>query len=167
MGHVASGARINTQAAGQHTFTVTAHDNAGNSTTKTVTYTVTAPAPTGGGGAATPPPSDTTGPVIVIPAKNKKLKVRPPGVVLFRFGTAVEDTTGVISLKSTGRLGRARFSAAKDQSVVVRIRLTKKARKALKKRKKLKVKASIAVQDTAGNVTTSVFKFTLRAAKAN
>ncbi len=164
-GPVANGARIDTQTAGPHTFTVTAQDNAGNSTTKTVTYTVKAPAPTGGGGAATPPPIDTTGPVIVIPAKSKKLTVRAPGVVLFRFGAAVEDTTGVISLKSTRKLGSARFSAAKDQSVVVRIKLSKKAKKALKKRKKLKVTASIAVQDAAGNVSVRVFKFTLKAAK--
>ena len=83
----------------------------------------TAPATTSGPGpATTSPPPDTTGPVIVIPSRIKTLAARS-GVVLLRYGAALEDTTGVIALKSGGALGSARFTAAKGRVIVVRIKL--------------------------------------------
>ena len=45
-GTVADGAPISTSTAGTHTFAVAATDNAGNTTTKTVTYTIDPPAAT-------------------------------------------------------------------------------------------------------------------------
>ena len=118
----------------------------------------------GGGSAVTPPPPDTTGPVIVIPAGLKTLSPRS-GVVLFRYGAALEDTTGVIALKSGGALGSARFTAAKGRVIVVRIKLSAKAKKTLAKRHKLKVQATITARDAAGNATVKTYKFTLKAAK--
>jgi hypothetical protein len=48
-GSVAYEANVDTATAGQHTFTVTAYDAAGNRTVKTSTYTVTPATQTGGG----------------------------------------------------------------------------------------------------------------------
>jgi hypothetical protein len=54
-GPVANGAMIDTSGAGPHTFTVTAHDTAGNPATKTVSYSVVVqdPGPIDGGTPAT------------------------------------------------------------------------------------------------------------------
>ena len=117
-----------------------------------------------GGGASAPPPPDTTGPVVVIPGSLKTLTARS-GVVLFRYGAALEDTTGVISLKSGGTLGSARFTAVTGRVIVVRIKLSAKAKKTLAKRGKLKVQAAITARDAAGNATVKIYKFTLKAAK--
>ena len=166
-GPVPDGAPADTQTPGPHTFAVTAQDGAGNTTTTTVTYTVNAPPSGGGGGGGTtttPPPPDTTGPVVVIPAGLKTLAARS-GVVLFRYGAALEDSTGVISLKSGSTLGTARFTAVKGRVIVVRIKLSAKARKTLAKRGKLKVQAAITVRDAAGNATMKTYKLTLKAAK--
>jgi hypothetical protein len=150
---------------------VSAHDKAGNVAATTVSYRVNAPPVQngggggGGGGTTISPPPDITGPVIVIPAKNKTLTARS-GAVLFGFGAALEDITGTISLKSGGALGSARITAAKGKAVIVRIKLSAKAKKTLAKRRKLKVKATITVRDAAGNATVKVYTFTLKAAKA-
>ena len=135
-GPVANGAAIDTQTSGQHTFAVTAHDAAGNTTTTTVTYTVTPRRAAVAAAARRPlrlrprPPGRWS----VIPRRLKTLAARS-GVVQFRYGAALEDTTGVIALKSGGALGSARFTAAKGRAVVVRIKLSAKAKKALAKRR--------------------------------
>jgi probable HAF family extracellular repeat protein len=51
-GTVSAGAAIPTDTAGNRTFTVTATDAAGNTSTSTVTYTITPPPPKSGGGGA-------------------------------------------------------------------------------------------------------------------
>ena len=56
VGSVTNGTAIDTSTAGTKTFTVTARDNAGNQTVKTVEYTVVAP----------PPPADTTAPIVTV-----------------------------------------------------------------------------------------------------
>ena len=103
--------------------------------------------------------------MVVIPAGLKTLTARS-GVVLFRYGAALEDTTGVISLKSGGTLGTARFTAAKGRVIVVRIKLSAKAKKTLAKRGKLKVQAAITVRDAAGNATVKIYKFTREGSEA-
>ncbi|MCW3064947.1 MAG: hypothetical protein JWN32_2119, partial [Solirubrobacterales bacterium] len=64
---VADGAAVDTQTAGAHEFTVTATDNAGNSATKTVHFTVTAPSspPPSSPPPSSPPPSSPPAPVTV------------------------------------------------------------------------------------------------------
>lgn len=124
-----------------------------------------------------PPPPDTTGPVVVIPAQNKTLTATSAGVVPFRLGGMLEDTTGIISLKTVGKvqaaakakvlaLGTKSFQALKGQELIVRIKLNARARRTLKTRKKLKVQATITLRDAARNATIETYKFTLKAPKA-
>lgn len=61
-GPVANGAQLDTSTLGQHAFTVNAEDTKGGASSKTVNYTVLAPAPsgpTGGGSSSGGPPPDT------------------------------------------------------------------------------------------------------------
>jgi alpha-tubulin suppressor-like RCC1 family protein len=152
-GTVAKGAPVDTRAAGRHTFTVTARDAAGNRTSRTVAYTVTAPVT---------PAADTTGPAVTIPPKNKTLKVRS-NKVTFTLGSVLEPTSGAIVLKAKGvKYGSGLFTGAAGTASKVKIKLTAKARKALKKHKKLKAVATITVRDAAGNPTVKTYKVTIK-----
>ena len=140
------------------------------------TGTGTGTGTTGQTGGKPTTPADTTAPAFTIPAKNKVLTAGKAGVVPFRLGPVAEDATGVISLRTAGKvraaakkkvlaLGKAAFEAEKGKETVVPIRLTAKARKTLAKRKKLKVKATVILTDAAGNETPKSFAFTLKAPK--
>jgi len=126
--------------------------------------------------APAPAVADTAGPVVLIPAKNKSLKATRAGVVPFAFGPAQENTTGVLSLKSSGKvratprgakktlaLGAASFQALKGQDLVIRVKLGGKAQKALKRLKRLKVQATVTLRDAKGNATIETYTFTLKA----
>ena len=144
---------------GTYTGTISASDGVFADATQPFSIVVTFSAV-----ATTSLPPDTTGPVVVVSGRIKKLAARS-GVVLFRYGAALEDTTGVIALKSGSALGSARFTAAKGRAVVVRIKLSAKAKKTLAKRHKLKTQATITVRDTVGNASMKVLKFALVKAK--
>jgi hypothetical protein len=130
---------------------------------------------TGAGGGTAPP--DTTGPVVVISARNKRLTATSAGVIPFRLGKVREDITGLVSLKTAGKvqaaakakvlaLGSKRFRARARRGLIVRISLNARARRTLERRHQLKVHATITVRDAAGNATIKAYKFTLKAPKA-
>ena len=189
---------------GPHTFEVRATDAAKNidPTPATRSFTVAKPVPTPDPGPQqqqqqqqpqqqplqpTVPPTiivpvvpktDTTGPVVVIPGKNKVLTATAGGVVPFRFGPVLENTTGLISIKTDRKvrttrgakkkviaLGSASFQALKGQELVIKIRMNAKARKALTRLKKVKVQANITLRDAVGNSTVKRYTFTLKAKK--
>lgn len=82
-GPVANGAALDTSTLGQHAFTVDAEDTEGGTSSKTVNYTVLAPAPSGpAGGGPSPggvPPPDTildSHPRKVIKTAAKRVKVK-------------------------------------------------------------------------------------------
>jgi len=82
-GPVANGAALDTSTVGQHAFTVNAEDTEGGTSSKTVNYTVLAPAPSGpaggGGSSSGGPPPDTildTHPRKVIKTTAKRVKVK-------------------------------------------------------------------------------------------
>ena len=148
-GAVPRGAAVDTRAAGRHTFAVTARDAAGNVTRRTVAYTVSEP-------------PDTTGPVVTIPATNKTLKVRSQAVV-FKLGPALEPTDGTVALTARSvTLGSAGFAAGTGQAAAVKIKLSSKAKKALKMHKRLKAKALVTVRDATGNATVMTFRLTIK-----
>ena len=68
----------------------------------------------------------------------------------------------------TGRrvLGRKSFKAAAGKGTKVVVRLGATARRTLKERRTLRVKARIAVEDVAGTTTKRTVAFTLEAPKA-
>jgi len=98
-GPVANGSPIDTSTVGQHTFTVTAEDSEGGTSSKTVKYSVLAPAPSASAPSSSPPPPSGSGgsplPDTVLgshPAK--KIKTRAKKVkVKFSFTASVPGAT--------------------------------------------------------------------------
>jgi hypothetical protein len=127
----------------------------------------------GTGGTAAP--ADTTGPAIVLPSSNKTLTASRTGVIAFRVGPAAEDGTGVVTLRSAKKvttsrkavlgLGTKSFQVLKGRTAVVKIRMSKKARKLVAKRKRLAARAQISLRDARGNLTVRTYRLTVRAPK--
>jgi hypothetical protein len=125
------------------------------------------------GGTATP--VDTTGPAIVIPSRNRTLTASRTGVITFRVGPVAEDGTGVVTLRSAKKvttsrkavlgLGTKSFQVLKERTAVVKIRMSKKARKLVTKRKRLAARALISLRDARGNLTTRTYRLTVKAPK--
>lgn len=133
-------------------------------------------APATPGGPLPVPPADTTGPVIPLPAAGKPITATRSGVVPIRFGPMAEDTTGVLSLKTDGKvkagrkkkvlaLGTKAFQALAGQKIVVKVKLGRAGRKLLVKQRRLKVQANITLRDARGNATVKAYKLTIKAPK--
>jgi hypothetical protein len=128
---------------------------------------------TGAGGTAAP--VDVTGPAIVVPSSNKTLTASGTGVIAFRVGPVAEDATGVVTLRSAKKvatsrkavlgLGTKSFQVLKGRTVVVKIRMSKKARKLVAKRRRLAARAQISLRDARGNLTVRSFRLTVKAPK--
>lgn len=119
-------------------------------------------------------PPDTTGPLVRVPTSNRARRATAGGVVSFTVGPMAENTSGVLSMKSDKRirvggrrqiltLGSRAFQVLSGQTGTVQIRLSKRARRALRKTKRLRVQATITARDAAGNATVRTYRFTLRA----
>jgi hypothetical protein len=123
-----------------------------------------------GSGAAPSPPSDTTGPTVPVPSSNRAIAVARGGRFGVRVGPFAEDVTGVVA--ATGRKRATRrvlklaprsFEAKAGQSPIVRFRLSRKGRRLLAKRSRIRMVATVTARDALGNATTKTFAFTLRA----
>jgi hypothetical protein len=139
-------------------------------------YTGPAPAPAGGGNAnqsQTPVVlPDTAGPALALKVP-KSIKAKK-GVVTFNYGPAGEDTTGTVSLKSAKKIkvagkkkvlalsGTKAFTVLKGKKIAIKVKLSKKGKAALKKLKKISVKATVTARDARGNATVKTFVFTLK-----
>ncbi|HEX8103343.1 MAG TPA: beta-propeller fold lactonase family protein [Solirubrobacteraceae bacterium] len=126
--------------------------------------------PGAGAGAAADAAADTSGPVISIPRGQRRLRASRRGIVRFRIGPAAEVVIGKLALRTAHRvrgkrraLGSRAFSAASGQTATLRVRLGASARRLLRRRGKLAVRATIALRDTAGNETVRTFRFRLNA----
>lgn len=123
---------------------------------------------------------DTVAPTVVVAAKST-IVAAGGKTVPFALGPATEDGTGSVALKTAGKvkaasvaaakkkavltLGSSSFQMVKGQPLTVNVTLSGKARKTLKKLKRLKVQATITMRDAAGNATTKTHTFTLKAGK--
>jgi PKD domain len=133
--------------------------------------------PPGGGGGGGGPPADKTGPTIVIPGVNKTRRVSRKGVFTFILGPFLESVQGTIAFESVAavlaqkrgkkklKLTPKSFSVAKGMRVVIRTKLPKKARQALRRRKRMRMRAKVVARDSIGNPSTRTFPFTLKAPK--
>jgi Ca2+-binding RTX toxin-like protein len=153
---------------GQHSFQVRATDIAGNAdpTPATRSFTVKHEVPPGGGGSGGgggPPVTDSTAPKMALASKSAKVSKK--GAVKLRISCPTSEQGGCAGSVSLGKIqsGSASFGrvgAGKDTTVT--IRLSSKARKTLKKKKKLVVTAKITARDDSGNSTTSSAKLTIK-----
>lgn len=117
--------------------------------------------------AAVPPPRAVDGaPKITIAKSNRKRKVRA-GVVTFSFGRPSEAAAGVFTLRSTGKKARTivrkRFVTGGERRLVIRVLLGKAVRKQARRKKGLRVKATLRLRDFAGDQRTRTFPVTLKA----
>jgi uncharacterized membrane protein YgcG len=131
----------------------------------------------GGGGSATP--ADTTGPAVVVAGSNKTRTATRSGVFGFGLGPFSEDVTGVVAIKSSApvnatqrrrrkvvvNLGSKAFQARAGQRVTVRFKLSRKNRRLLARRKRIRMTARVTARDKLGNAATRSYRFTLKAPK--
>lgn len=122
-----------------------------------------------------PVATDVEGPDLRIPASNRRLTASRTGVVRLAFGPASEDTSGVVTLKTAGKvrtgsgrrrvvaLGTKAFQLLDGQTAGVRIRLGRANRALLRRAGRLRVQANVTVRDARGNATVETYVFTLRA----
>jgi hypothetical protein len=114
--------------------------------------------------------------VVVIPAgPNRVIVVRSDGTFFFVLGPFSEDVAGSIvfstvkpvatSRKRVLVLARKTLSIRAGKRVKVKVKLSKKARRTLRRLKRVRVRAQVAVIDAAANRSNKRFKFTLKAPK--
>ena len=119
---------------------------------------------------------DRTGPRVVISSRNKSIFASSRGLVLFRVGPVREPVSGVVRLKTSGKvltgargrrsvlaLGGRFLQAASGKQAMVRIQLTRSSLAVLRRNRRMKVQATVTLRDAAGNSTTLTYRFTLRA----
>ncbi len=125
---------------------------------------------------APPAPADTTGPTVKTPKSKKSVSASSAGVVSFKLGPFSEPVKGTVSLRSAAKvkasakaryvtLGKRSFKAQSGKTVTVKVKLTSKARKLLKKSRKLKTRVTITARDALGNKTVKSLTVTVKPAK--
>jgi hypothetical protein len=133
-GPVPNGARIDTSTAGAKTFTVTATDNVGNVSTKSVSYTVDGPAGgTGGtGGSSGGSGGGGSAPAVLHLTSSNIKVVRGIAQLVAGCGKGHGPCRAALRLtfgtKHPTVLGRATATVPEGRRVTIPIRLTRKAR---------------------------------------
>lgn len=170
-------------AVGAHTFLVRAIDPSGNvdGSEAHQAFAVSAGGvagvqATGGGPTTRPASGDTTGPRVSISSRHTSLIASARGVVVFSVGPVREPVSGVLGLRTSGAvrsgpkgrrsvlaLGTRFLRAPTGGRAVARITLSRGALAALRSNRTMKVQATITLRDLAGNSTTRIYRFTLRA----
>jgi hypothetical protein len=187
-GSAADFASVGVQASVPDNSTTTLHatavDPAGNisgCSTTFVTYVEVSSDPPAPGGVFAPPGSasviaDTTGPVMSV--GGKVLKIDSRGTVSASLscpasepggceGSLLLETLGKVRASGAARklkLGSARFRLAGGQNARVKIRLSRRSKRLVKRLRRVRVVALVTAQDAAGNRTTARKILTLRAA---
>jgi PKD repeat protein len=93
------------------------------------------------------------------------VKLRRTGNVLVRVTCQATDPacTGRLVLRAQGRrIGRKAFSLAAGQTTVLKVRVTKKARAAIKRNRRLSARAIATATDAAGNTATTRKAITIK-----
>ncbi|HWH44251.1 MAG TPA: plastocyanin/azurin family copper-binding protein [Thermoleophilaceae bacterium] len=123
----------------------------------TGTLTVTSagtplPRPGGGdGGANTPPPADTTAPSVSVGVGRKLRRGRLPVVITTDEAARVTVTATARLGRRTVSLGRLTQSVGAARRTTFSIRLSSRARRALRGQRRVRVRASAVATDAAGN----------------
>jgi subtilisin family serine protease len=111
-----------------------------------------------------PPPPDRTGPTLAKPSgykmtrKQLRFKVRcAAGEATCRYQVTANGKQ-IGGKRKSAKLGRKSFSLRGGQSRTVKIKLSKKTRRAVRRWKRAKVTLSVRATDAAGNVSRRKFK---------
>lgn len=116
---------------------------------------------------------DRTGPGVQIAGSGRAVRASTGGVVSFKLGPATETTTGVLSVRTTGKvrtaagqprvlnLGAKSYRATKGQTPTVRLRLSKTNRETLRRLGRLRVQVRIVARDAEDNTTTRTYRFVI------
>jgi hypothetical protein len=171
-GTVAGGTPLDTTTPGHFAFTVSARDVAGHETTRTATYTIAArpadfPPPPPAGGASEPSP-DRTPPRgrLRAAAVQRLAAARRAGIAAACSSSerARCSIVGEVGARDARRLGirvprrarwvaiaRASASVTPARPATVRVRLTRAARRALMRPRRIRVRLTATLVDAAGN----------------
>jgi hypothetical protein len=169
---------------GEHRFYARATDAAGNlgvEATRTWTVATThsqpgatetpatsprsQPAPAAPAGALVAP-RGVTRPLLRLSAHRRPLTASRLGVVEVRLGSVQQDVSGTLSLRAGALLGRRSFTARAGQALVIRVRLSRTALAALRRRGRVAVRATVVLRDAAGDAGVTEFAFTLKAPRS-
>jgi hypothetical protein len=166
---------LDTATVGEHTAQVVAADVVGHETTATCTYQVVAPpapTPTPTPTATPTPTPDTEPPTTEITASSARVRDGAISLPLSVDEAAVVTITVRTAAKIPGRLlggGKARVvRLGKVQASVdpatgkVKLKLSRKVRRLLRKLHKVPVKLTVRAVDAAGNATSRTVRMTLR-----
>jgi hypothetical protein len=165
-GTVAAGSPLDTGSVGSHSFTVTARDHAGNERSRTVTYTVEAP--------ASPPEPDKTPPALDL-AGTKGAQALTKGAIVLTFScdegcdlTASGTITLPNKLARVYKIKSVKVRGGRGQRVVLKLKLDGRTRtavkKALAKRKKVVAVIKLTATDQAGNKKSATKRIKIRKA---
>lgn len=121
------------------------------------------------------PPDDVTGPAFTLPDGGRRIAASGQRIRV-RIGRLSESASGTVVLRTATRvrltrrsparvltLGRGAFDTGGDASASVPVRLSAAARRLLRARGQLRVRATVLVIDDAGNQTTRRVTFTAAA----
>jgi hypothetical protein len=127
------------------------------------------PAPSGllpaPGSSAAPSLGARPRPALRLPKRLGVLTATRTDVVKVPLGTCQADAAGTLSIRAGFQFGHASFTARAGQRVVVAVQLSRRAAAVLRRRGRLRVRATAALQDAAGTASTTAFSFTLNAAR--
>jgi plastocyanin len=136
-------------ATGTHSCAVTARDRAGKTGSASAIVTVTEPAPphAGGGSPATspPPPPPPPSPWISFALSPKTVKLSKKGTFTWTFGATSGVSGRATFLRGHTSLGKASFTVPPNGRATVTVKLSKKSVMTLRKLKKARVSAHVAV----------------------
>jgi hypothetical protein len=150
-GAVAPGSPIDTSTTGSHTFSVTTADQAGNSGSQSVSYTVS---DSGGGGA--PSNAFTVG---KLRGRTLSVNVASPGTIL--VSDANTNGAGASALANK-KLLKASSASGGPGTISVKLKLTPLAGRTLRQKHRLKLRAAITFSPAGGTAASKTARRTLK-----
>jgi hypothetical protein len=125
----------------------------------------------GGNPGGNQPTLDKTGPKIPSRGASKASRLSRSGVFAFAFGPFTEDVHGTVSFATTKAVaakkhklsfGTKKFSLKIGTRGKVRVKLSKRSRRAVRRYGKLRVHAKVTAKDFIGNTSRKTYTFTLK-----
>jgi hypothetical protein len=117
------------------------------------------------------PTLDKTGPKVPSKGSTKASRLSRSGVFAFAFGPFTEAVHGTVSFATTKAVaakkhklsfGTKKFSLKIGKRAKIRVKLSKRSRKAVRHYGKLKVNAKVVAKDFIGNTSKKTYTFTLK-----